>query len=86
MPKTGKTGCKVNQANVKVSRANAQSRLSGILIAPAIGKLYFEAFGINFMLQNHLPLPKGIENRQNRQGGDGLLHAPGDFLRAVPHH
>jgi hypothetical protein len=25
------------------------------LIAPAIGKLYFEAFGINSMLQNNLP-------------------------------
>jgi hypothetical protein len=47
---------KVNPANMKVSRANAQFRPSGILIAHAIGKLYSEAFGINSMLQNHLPL------------------------------
>jgi hypothetical protein len=53
---TGKTGCKVNIANMKVSRANAQSRPSGILLSPDNGKLYFEAFGINSMLQNNLPL------------------------------
>jgi hypothetical protein len=55
IPKTGETGCKVNQANSEVSQANAQSRFGGILIALAIGKLYFEAFGINSMLQNNLP-------------------------------
>jgi hypothetical protein len=45
----------VRPANVKVSRANAQSRDSGILFASANSKLYFEAFGINSMLQNNLP-------------------------------
>jgi hypothetical protein len=33
MPVAGKTGCQINQANVKVSRANAQSRPGGILMA-----------------------------------------------------
>jgi hypothetical protein len=46
---------KVNPANMKVSRADYQSRPSGILLSPDNGKLYFEAFGINSMLQNHLP-------------------------------
>jgi hypothetical protein len=55
MPEAGKTERKVNMANLKVSRANAQSRPGGILFAPANGKLYFEAFGINSMLQNNLP-------------------------------
>jgi hypothetical protein len=59
LPETGKTGRKVNPANMKVSRANAQSRPGGILIAHANSKLYFEAFGINSMLQNHLPLLRG---------------------------
>jgi hypothetical protein len=42
LPETGKTGGKINTANVKVSRANAQSRPSGILLSPDNGKLCFE--------------------------------------------
>jgi hypothetical protein len=46
MPEAGKDGCKVSMANMKVSRANTQSRSSGILFAPANSKLYFEKFKI----------------------------------------
>ena len=34
--------CKAGKINSEISCANAQFRRSGILIAPAIGKLYFE--------------------------------------------
>jgi hypothetical protein len=47
---------KVNPANMKVSRANVQSRPSGILFAPANGKLYFAALKILSVPQNNLPL------------------------------
>jgi hypothetical protein len=59
MPEAGKTGCKVNMVNMKVSRANAQSRLSGILIAHAIGKLCFALLTSFPAAQNHLPFCKG---------------------------
>jgi len=39
----------------KVNRANAQSRLSGILFALANGKLYFECLKIFSVPENHLP-------------------------------
>jgi hypothetical protein len=43
-------------ANIKANRANAQSRLSGILFALANGKLYFEFLKIFPVPENHLPL------------------------------
>ena len=46
---------KVNPAIQKVSRANAQSRPSGILFAQANGKLYFERLTTFRAAQNHLP-------------------------------
>jgi hypothetical protein len=62
LPETGKTGRKVNMANmnvsganIKVSRANAQSRPSGILIARAISKLCFGLLTSFSAAQNHLP-------------------------------
>ena len=55
LPETGKTGRKVNRTDMKVSRANAQSRPSGILIAHAIGKLCFALLTSFSAAQNHLP-------------------------------
>jgi hypothetical protein len=49
MPEAGKDGCKVSMANMKVCRANAQSRGSGILFAPANSKLYFLKYKIRFL-------------------------------------
>ena len=46
---------KVNQAIPKVNRAKAQSRHSGILLAQANGKLYFEFLKSISVPQNHLP-------------------------------
>jgi len=46
---------KSNRTNSKVNRANAQSRLSGILFALANGKLYFECLKIFSVPENHLP-------------------------------
>jgi hypothetical protein len=59
IPKTGKTGCKVNMADIKVSKANAQSRPGGILIAHAIGKLCFALLTPFSAAQNNLPLKRG---------------------------
>jgi hypothetical protein len=55
MPETGKNGCKVNMTDMTVSRANAQSRLSGILFAPANSKLCFALLTSFSAAQNHLP-------------------------------
>jgi hypothetical protein len=41
IPETGKTGRKVNTADLKVSKANAQSRPGGILLSSDNSKLYF---------------------------------------------
>jgi hypothetical protein len=46
---------KISKTNSTVNRANIQSRPSGILCAPAHGKLYFGATGIFPSYQNHLP-------------------------------
>jgi hypothetical protein len=43
------------RANIKVNRAIAQSRPSGILFALANGKLYFEYLKIFSVPENHLP-------------------------------
>ena len=43
---------KVGEANSQVNRANAQSRLSGILFALANGKLYFEFLKIFSVPEN----------------------------------
>jgi hypothetical protein len=55
MPEEGKNGCKVSRANLRVSRANAQSRLSGILFATANSKLCFALLTSFSAAQNHLP-------------------------------
>ena len=47
--------CKVGEADSKVSRANAQSRPSGILFASANGKLYFEFLKIFSVPENTCP-------------------------------
>jgi len=44
--------CKVSRTNSKVNGANAQSRPSGILFAPANGKLYFEFLKIFSVPEN----------------------------------
>jgi hypothetical protein len=55
MPEAGKNGCKVSMASMKVSKANAQSRGSGILFAPANSKLYFAVLKMLSVPQNNLP-------------------------------
>jgi hypothetical protein len=47
---------KVSTAICKVNRAYSQFRDSGILFAPANGKLYFEFLKIFSVPENHLPL------------------------------
>ena len=44
-----------------INRANAQSRRSGILFAPANGKLCFEYLKTFSVPENHLPL-QGVKN------------------------
>ncbi|GAB6013498.1 hypothetical protein [Viscerimonas tarda] len=54
--KAEKTGrAKVSLANIKVNRADAQFRDSGILFAPANGKLYFEFLKIFSVPENTCP-------------------------------
>jgi len=52
MDKVNSAHCKVSAVLSKVNGANAQSRLCGILIAPAIGKLYFEYLKIFSVPEN----------------------------------
>jgi hypothetical protein len=59
MPAVGKTGRKINTANMKVCGANAQSRTGGILLSSDNGKLYFGALKILSVPQNNLPLQGG---------------------------
>jgi hypothetical protein len=49
------TNSKVSPVILKVNRANAQFRDSGILFAPANGKLYFEFLKIFSVPENTCP-------------------------------
>ena len=57
---------KVGGANSKVNGAYAQSRPSGILFAPANGKLYFEFLKIFSVPENHLRLQRAKRFRSQR--------------------
>jgi hypothetical protein len=61
------TDTEINQANSKVNRANAQSRPSGILFAPANGKLYFELLISFCAAQNNLPPSPKAEGRTHSE-------------------
>ena len=54
--KINQTNPKANRVILKSNQAKAQSRHSGILFAPANGKLYFECLKIFSVPENHLPL------------------------------
>ena len=75
---------KVNKANPKVNRAKAQSRPSGILLAQANGKLYFEFLKRISGTQNHLP-HKGEVRYSEVMRPCIKFKQTGSFIASVPY-